>query len=96
MDINSKKKLVEAIFALADWVEYYSNRNTSPFFYLTIVENCEPHKWQCEFLLLEMETQLEKPLQNEEERNKWRKVAHEYFEKTIKHYRSSLKLQWSR
>ena len=64
---------------LVKWVDYYNTRNVSPFFYLTIVEKYDPHQWECEFLLLEMEERMEKPWENEEERNNWRQVLQKYF-----------------
>ena len=57
----------------------YNTRNVSPFFYVHIVETYDPHQWECEFLLLEMEEGTEKQWENEEERNNWRQVLQKYF-----------------
>jgi hypothetical protein len=61
------------------WVEYYNKRNISPLFYAHIMKTYEPMEWECEFLLLEMEERLEKPWENEDERDNWRKKLRNYF-----------------
>nr|CAH0103296.1 unnamed protein product [Daphnia galeata] len=62
MDIDEVKQLEKAISLLAKWVDYYNSRNVSPFFYLTIVGKCpQPQELELDFLVLEMETRLNKP-----------------------------------
>nr|CAH0102701.1 unnamed protein product [Daphnia galeata] len=72
-------QLIGAICSLKKWIDYYNSRNVSPFFYVHIVETYDPHQWECEFLLLEMEEGTEKQWENEEDRNNWRRVLQKYF-----------------
>ena len=79
MDVKKTNELVQAICCLEKWVDYYNTRNVSPLFYLHVVDKRTSDEWKFEFLLLEMETRLEKPWENKDERDNWRKLLRERF-----------------
>lgn len=69
-EVNKTKQFFQSIHLLVEWVDYHNRRNASPLFYLTIVENYEPHDWVRQFILIEMEKRLEEP---KRARKEWRK-----------------------